>query len=176
MRVALAALIAALLTGCGSGGSTTSTPATPRAPAFRLSSPAFTPGAPIPARYTCAGANLSLPLRWSGVPRGTRELVLIMRDPDAPGGNFIHWALAGISPRTMALPSGAAGFTRGRNSFGSLGYRGPCPPEGDPPHRYVISLTALLSPSGLGPGFSAAQFKLSRPAPVAMLSGTFARR
>lgn len=176
----LAALVALAVIGCG--GTTSRSPATtaqaPPTPGFKISSPAFSPGARIPALYTCASRDISLPLRFSGVPRGTKELVLIMRDIDAPGGNFTHWALAGISPRDTGLRAGAVPSTAraGRNSFGSLGYRGPCPPRGDPPHRYVISLTALSSPSRLGTGFSADQFKLTRPVPVAMLTGTFARR
>jgi Raf kinase inhibitor-like YbhB/YbcL family protein len=180
--VAAALGAAIVIAACGGGASsssttgvaTTSTTATNSA--FHLTSTAFSPGGAIPRAYTCDGPDVSLPLRWSGVPRGTRELVLIMRDPDAPGGNFIHWAVAGIAPGTsgVAAGRGAALGTAGRNGFGTVGYRGPCPPAG-PPHRYVISLTALASPSGLGPGFTASEFKLRRPAPVAMLTGTFGR-
>ncbi len=174
---------AIVIAACGGGGSSSSTAgvtATSTAAtnsAFHLTSTAFAPGRPIPRAYTCDGADVSLPLRWSGVPHGTKELVLVMRDPDAPGGNFIHWAVAGIAPGTSGVAAGRAPAlgTAGRNSYGTLGYRGPCPPAG-PAHHYVISLTALASPSGLGAGFEAAEFKLSRPAlGVAMLTGTFGR-
>ena len=131
----------------------------------------------IPARYTCDGAGISLPLRFSGVPRATRELVLIMRDPDAPSGNFVHWALAGIPPRTTALQAGGVPgqIIPGRNSFGGLGYRGPCPPHGSHAHHYVITLNALAGRSDLKPGFSADQLQTAAIG-VATLVGTYRRR
>jgi Raf kinase inhibitor-like YbhB/YbcL family protein len=112
---------------------------------IELSSTAFTAGGPIPRHYTCDGADVSLPLRWSGVPPDARELTLVMRDPDAPGGNFTHWSLTGIPPSVAGLPAGSvpAGAVQGRNSFGTIGYRGPCPPRGDKPHHYAITVTAL---------------------------------
>jgi len=143
---------------------------------FRLSSPAFRAGGSIPRVYTCDGRGTSLPLRWSGVPRATKELVLVMRDPDAPGGSFVHWALAGISPATQGFP--AAGVTgqivAGRNSAGSLGYTGPCPPKGAAAHDYVLTLIALASASGLRPGFTPGQLR-SRALGIATLIGTYAR-
>jgi hypothetical protein len=68
-----------------------------------------------------------------------------MRDPDAPGGNFIHWRLTGIPASTSAIDVGQtpSGVSEGVNGFGTRGYRGPCPPHGDPAHHYVITLTAL---------------------------------
>jgi Raf kinase inhibitor-like YbhB/YbcL family protein len=174
---------AILIVGCGgashgsSTAATASTTATTTAPsAFHLGSAAFAAGGPIPRTYTCDGTDASPPLRWSGVPRGTRELVLIMRDPDAPGADFIHWAVAGISPSTPGVGAGgAAGLGRpGRNSFGTIGYRGPCPPPG-PAHHYEIKLRALGRSSGLAAGFSASQ--LRAPAlGTATLVGTYARR
>jgi phosphatidylethanolamine-binding protein (PEBP) family uncharacterized protein len=87
-----------------------------------------------------------------------------MRDHDAPGGDFVHWAIAHVNPRAVASGGAGsmvfaagrspAGAVLGRNSFGSLGYRGPCPPPGDPPHHYEITLSALAHPSHLGMGFS----------------------
>lgn len=101
---------------------------------------------------------MSPPLHATGLPSATKEVVVIMRDPDAPGGNFIHWAFAGLHPArgSLALPPGAtpAGTILGRNSFGSLGYRGPCPPSGGP-HHYVITAYALGQASRLHIGFSA---------------------
>jgi hypothetical protein len=143
---------------------------------FHLSSPAFTAGGAIPARYTCDGADVSLPLAITGVPAGTRELVLIMRDPDAPTGNFVHWALAGIPPSTRALSSGGVPglVAPGRNSFGTLGYRGPCPPAAQT-HHYVLSLDALGGASGLKPGFSADQLHTAALG-IATLIGTYSRR
>lgn len=106
---------------------------------------------------------------------GTKELVLIMRDPDAPGGSFVHWAVAGIDPTTMGFGAGGVSgmVIPGRNSSGTLGYKGPCPPSG-PPHRYVITLSALGSASGLRPGFSPDQLQPSALG-IATLVGTYGR-
>jgi Raf kinase inhibitor-like YbhB/YbcL family protein len=174
---------AATTTSSFSGGvstpSTTSTFSTTAtlARGFHLTSPAFASGAAIPAAYTCDGNGVSPPLQISGVPSGATELVLVMRDPEAPGGNFVHWALAGIPPTTASLPSGGVPglVAPGRNSFGTLGYRGPCPPRGGPAHHYVLTLSALSTSSGLRSGFQADQ--LSSPAVgIATLIGTYARR
>ena len=108
--------------------------------AFVLSSPAFAPGEPLPARYTCDGRDASPPLRWTAPPRGTVSLALTVTDPDAVGGPFVHWRLAGISPSARSLPEGSR--AGGRNSFGKTGYGGPCPPRGQA-HRYVFELRAL---------------------------------
>jgi Raf kinase inhibitor-like YbhB/YbcL family protein len=138
---------------------TQSAPAPTEAPAaIALSSPAFVRAGAIPRAFTCDGRDVSPPLRWSGVPAAAVELVLVMRDQDAPGGNFVHWAVAGLSPRTTSLATGAGGAmppgaVAGRNDFGSDGYRGPCPPRGDRPHRYELTLYALAKRSGVGPGF-----------------------
>ena len=196
--LALVATIALAAAGCGggssagtggSGGSGASAPAgaggsgapvrppisAPRT--IHLSSPAFSNGATIPARYTCAGADVSPPLRWSGVPSAARELALVIIDADAPGGPFTHWVLAAIPPSDRGLPShvGLAGAVPGRNDFGKLLYRGPCPPPGTP-HRYVFELLALRAPSGLTPGFRIAALKRLRPVAGGVLVGTFGRR
>lgn len=144
---------------------------------FHLSSTAFSGGATIPSQYTCDGQDISPPLLWSGVPAGTKELVLVIRDPDAPTGNFVHWAVAGIAPGTSGFPAGGVNgqIIPGENSFASLGYRGPCPPTGAKAHNYVFTLSALATPSGLHPGFSADQLQ-SRALGIATLTGTYARR
>jgi Raf kinase inhibitor-like YbhB/YbcL family protein len=143
---------------------------------FHLSSPAFRSDGPIPGKYTCDGADLSPPLRISGVPARARELVLLMRDPDAPSGNFVHWALAGIPPRTTQLRAGGVPgqIIPGRDSFGSLGYKGPCPPRGGKSHHYVITLNALSGRSGLKPGFTADQLQTAAVG-IATLTGTYRR-
>ncbi len=101
----------------------------------------------------------------------------MMRDPDAPSGNFVHWALAGIDPTTVGSQAGGVpGFVApGRNSFGTLGYRGPCPPSGDKPHHYVLTLSALSARSGLKAGFSTDELRTNAVA-IATLIGTYARR
>lgn len=160
-NIAIAALMSAAFLGSGCGGG--SARRQPRT--LRLSSPAFSPGGAIPSQYTCDGRDVSLPLRWSGVPTGTRQLVLVMRDPDAPGGSFIHWSLSGISPTVASLSAGQPppGAVAGKNGFGTLGYGGPCPPRGEKPHHYVITLRAI----GTGGGHQLAS---------GTLVGTYARR
>jgi Raf kinase inhibitor-like YbhB/YbcL family protein len=155
---------------------TTPAPAARLARGFHLSSPAFHSDGPIPRQYTCDGSDLSPPLRISGVPAAAKELVLVMRDPDAPSGNFVHWALAAVPPGTTQLRAGGVPgqIIPGRNSFGSLGYKGPCPPRGDKPHHYVISLNALSGPSGLKPGFTADELQTAAVA-IATLTGTYRR-
>jgi Raf kinase inhibitor-like YbhB/YbcL family protein len=118
---------------------------------FALTSPAFPAGGTIPPAYTCDGANVSPPLRWTAPPSGTRSLALIMDDPDAPGGTFTHWTAWNIPPRARGLERGARPPREGTTSFGWIGYGGPCPPPG-PPHRYVFRLHALRAPLDLPRG------------------------
>jgi Raf kinase inhibitor-like YbhB/YbcL family protein len=143
-RAALIAAAAAALAGCGGGDRVEGPP--PAAPAsITLRSPAFADGAAIPERYSCDGAGVSPPLRWNGVPAGARSLALLMEDPDAPGGTFVHWTLYGVAPDARGLAEGKApaGARQGENSFGDSAYGGPCPPQGKGAHRYVFTLYAL---------------------------------
>ena len=119
--------------------------------AFALSSPAFDAGHPIPAKFTADGADISPMLEWTPPPGGTKSLVLIVDDPDAPGGTWVHWVLAGIPPDRKnlpekvgaeATPEGLSRAVNGTNSFGKSGYGGPDPPRG-PAHRYFFKLYAL---------------------------------
>jgi Raf kinase inhibitor-like YbhB/YbcL family protein len=100
----------------------------------------------------------------------------VIIDPDAPGGPFTHWVLAGIPPtdRGFSAHLGLAGAVPGRNDFGKLLYRGPCPPPGRP-HRYVFELLALRAPSGLTPGFRIAALERLRPLAAGVLVATFGR-
>ena len=115
---------------------------------MRLSSPAFREGDLIPSKYTCDGRNLSPPLEWDGAPEHATSLALIMDDPDAPSGVFVHWVLFDIPTAEKSLAEGigvagptAAGATQGKNGFGKIAYGGPCPPSGT--HRYYFRLYAL---------------------------------
>jgi Raf kinase inhibitor-like YbhB/YbcL family protein len=117
----------------------------------------FDNGGWIPPRYTCDGANDSPTLEWSGVPEGAKALVLIVEDPDAPRGTFVHWILYGMHPDENGVADAvgiegpeAAGARQGRNDFGKLGYGGPCPPSGT--HRYYFRLYALDAELDLAPG------------------------
>jgi Raf kinase inhibitor-like YbhB/YbcL family protein len=167
---------AVALAGCGANHAAPSAATKAPPPTIKLASPAFADGGTIPKRYACP-RNLSIPLRWSRVPAGTHELALKMIDIDAPGGAFVHWALAGISPGTSAVAAGdpiPPGAVAARNSFGGVGYGGPCPPAGHP-HRYVITLLALPARSGLRPGFSLGALQSSRALASGELMGTYRR-
>src|SRR5262249_889889 len=119
-----------------------------------VSSTSFADGGDIPRRHTCDGDDLPPPLNFSGVPEGTREIALLVEDPDAPSGTFVHWVAWGIDPSTDALAEGAAAPGSGRNGFGRPGYGGPCPPKG-PAHRYVFTAFALSQALELPSGASA---------------------
>jgi Raf kinase inhibitor-like YbhB/YbcL family protein len=110
---------------------------------FEVTSTAFGHGQPVPRKHTCEGEDGSPPLAWSGVPDGTASLALVVDDPDAPGGTFAHWRAWGIAPAARGLGEGEAPPFEGRNDFGSVGWRGPCPPPGHGPHRYFFRLHAL---------------------------------
>ena len=110
---------------------------------FALTSPAFVTNSEIPLVHAQAGENLSPPLAWSGVPRGTKSLVLIVEDPDAPVGTVTHWAAFDIDPDSNELAKGATGLRQGMNDMGNARYDGPKPPPGDGPHRYHFRLSAL---------------------------------
>jgi Raf kinase inhibitor-like YbhB/YbcL family protein len=154
--VVLAPLLAVALAACGGGDTVEGPP--PAAPdEITVTSAAFEEGATIPREFTCEGEEASPPLTWSDVPEA-RSLVLLMEDPDAPGGTFVHWTLFGLTPETDTLEAGRvpAGALEGENSFGDDGYGGPCPPEDDEPHRYVFTPYALDSDPGLEAGASPA--------------------
>jgi Raf kinase inhibitor-like YbhB/YbcL family protein len=110
---------------------------------FRLTSTVFGQGDAIPRRHTCDGEDVSPPLAWSNPPDGTRSLALVVEDPDAPGRTFLHWLGWGLDPAAGGLKEGEAAPVEGTNDFGSIGYRGPCPPPGHGPHRYFFRLHAL---------------------------------
>jgi Raf kinase inhibitor-like YbhB/YbcL family protein len=131
--------------------------------AFTLTSPAISHGQAIPKKYTCDGADVSIPFTWTDPPDGTRTLALIADDPDAPVGEWVHWVLYDLPADTRELPEGVPhhktlsdGSTHGKNDFGRFGYGGPCPPPGRP-HRYVFTLYAVDRTLGLAPGATKAQ-------------------
>jgi Raf kinase inhibitor-like YbhB/YbcL family protein len=179
--VALSGLVAALA-GCGEDRSAPERPQGEAADArFSLSSPAFASGGAIPARFTCAGQRSAPPLSWSRPPAGTRELVLVTDDLDAPRGTFVHWIVLGLSPTSRGLPAGAkpATLRSGRASSGRVGYEPPCPPRGDRAHRYAFTLYALRAPLGAEFGAPASRVRAAlaraRPLAQARLVGRFAR-
>jgi Raf kinase inhibitor-like YbhB/YbcL family protein len=157
---------------------------TGREPAMKLTSPDIAQGSPIPRAFTADGADLSPTLAWQGAPDGTRAFALVVDDPDAPVGLWVHWVVydlpagaSGLSqgqPRTATLAGGAR---QGRNSWSRLGWNGPSPPPGRP-HRYVFKLYALDGHLGLDPGATAEKVEAAMKGRVlaeASLMGTYGR-
>jgi len=120
-------------------------------------------GSQIPAKFTCSGVGISPQLAWSAPPAGTASLALIVTDPDAPRGTFVHWVLYDLPAQTRALPEGvpnqsqlADGSRQGRSDFDETGYGGPCPPPGSR-HHYHFTLYALDAKLNLPVGATRAQ-------------------
>jgi len=121
---------------------------------IQITSAAFAHGQPIPRKFTGDGENKSPPLQWSGLPQGTRELALIVDDPDAPTPQpFVHWVLYHIPSDQPGLLEGNVpqGALQGRNSFDKLAYGGPAPPPGHGTHHYHFKLYALDQPLDVQP-------------------------
>lgn len=156
--------------------------------AFELTSSAFESGGAIPSRYTCDGEDVSPPLAWGDPPEGTKTYALIVDDPDAPGGTFVHWVVYDVPGHFGDLPEDVGGAQRlenlgeakqGENGFGDVGWGGPCPPRGST-HRYVFRLHALDATLGLDPGVAREEVERvmeghGHVLGVAELTGTYAR-
>ena len=176
------------LVGCGGHGNshptTSSGPkvttlgrAVPNAPAdgpLTITSPAFADGAPIPVQYTCKGADIAPPLAWSAPLGGA----LVVDDPDAVNGLYVHWVVVGIPPGSGSTGDGQtpAGGTALPNTAGQPGYKGPCPPAGTGTHHYRFTLYQLPNdyqlPGGLS-GVQAAQTIGGAAIAQAQLTGMF---
>ena len=127
--------------------------------AIIISSSTFKEGEKIPRIYTCDDQNVSPPLAWTGVPTDTVSLALVMDDPDAPSGNWVHWVLYNLPPELNSLEQGkSGGGTEGKNDSGKIGYGGPCPPRGSN-HRYFIKIYALDTQLDLKAGATKAQME-----------------
>lgn len=107
---------------------------------LNVTSSAFPNKSSIPQKYSCEGENINPPLEINVIPKGTKSLVLIIEDPDAKGGTFVHWVLWNIEPAYTIAENSAPGI-QGENSSGTNMYIGPCPPEGK--HRYYFRVYAL---------------------------------
>ena len=143
-----------------------SAPTETAAPApFEISSTAFAEGEVIPPRFACTGEDLSPELAWGAPPEGTVTLALLFDDPDA--FNWVHWLIYNIPAESGGLPEGmpsdpqlADGSLQGQTSWGTMGYRGPCPPPGAP-HTYVFTLYALDTSLALDAGADVNAFQLA---------------
>jgi Raf kinase inhibitor-like YbhB/YbcL family protein len=147
-------------------------------PELELTSESFDHGEPIPERHTCSGNGSSPPLGWDFVPEGTRTLALIVHDPDAPSGDFVHWLAWNIDPADGGIDEDKPAPVQGTHDFGRPGYAGPCPPPGHGPHRYYFHLYALDAELDLEEGAAREQLEDAIDGHVlaeAELIGTFER-
>jgi len=152
--------------------------------AMQLTSPDLAPGAAIPKAFTADGADRSPALAWQGAPEGTRSFALIVDDPDAPAGLWVHWVVYDLPAAATGLAQGqaradtlAGGGRQGRNSWARVGWNGPSPPPGRP-HRYFFKLYALGGSLGLEPGASAQAVTAAMRGRIlaeASLMGTYGR-
>jgi len=124
---------------------------------IEMKSPAFQNGGEIPHKHTCDGADVSPPLAWQSAPAGAKAFAVVLDDPDAPGGTWVHWVIYDLPANAKELQEGtgsgetlANGAKQGLNDFRKTGYGGPCPPPGAP-HRYFFKLYALDAPTSLKP-------------------------
>ena len=150
---------------------------------LQLSSPAFEDGTAIPQKYSCDGEDISPALNWSMPPERTVSIALIMDDPDAPVGTWVHWVLYDLPgdrteipedvPKSGELPGGG---TQGNNSWRRSGYGGPCPPGGT--HRYFFKLYTLDALLNLASGASKEELSQAMKGHIldqGQLMGTYSR-
>jgi hypothetical protein len=136
---------------------------------IHVSTPDFQPGDPIPRQFTGEGKDTSPALNWTGLPAGTREIALIVEDPDAPRPvPFVHWVIYKIPAETTGLPAGVPttatlqspqGAMQGINDFPKTGYGGPMPPKGHGLHHYHFIVYALDAPLNVSPGLDAKELR-----------------
>ena len=149
--VASIAFMLLLLSGCASKSPEISMREVVQVGALRLASPAFPHNGPLPDKYGCRGAGVNPPLAIENIPNGTKSLALIVDDPDAPSGVWVHWVLWNISAvSSISEDSVPAGALCGTNDGQTLDYDPPCPPWGT--HRYFFKLYALDTKLNLGEG------------------------
>lgn len=153
MTRSAALIVVALLAGCGGGGERLKGDALPAKPqrALEVSSPAFRDGGELPRAFTCDGAGKEPRIVVGRLPEGTRELALVVTDPDAPGGTFVHLTRYGLAPNGSGGPLPGSG-KEGHNSGGDDGWTAACPPKGDGAHHYRFTVYALAKPTGLDAG------------------------
>ena len=154
-----AAVFLLLLPGCKPQANEARESELPTPASLSLTSPAFSEGEAIPGKHTCDGEDLSPALAWSAPPEGTQSFALIMDDPDAPVGTWVHWVLYNLPANARSLAEGILpdetlpdGSLPGKNSWKIIGYGGPCPPSGT--HRYFFKLYALDSKLDDAAGFN----------------------
>ncbi len=185
MNARLNVLFATAMLGCLviAGGADKPNPT--KIMSLQITSTAFSEGQPIPAKYSCEDRDISPPLQWTNAPANTKSFALIMDDPDAPVGTWVHWVLYDLPPTTTGLPEDvvktqfiAGNAKQGLNSWPRLGYGGPCPPPGKP-HRYFFKLYALDRMLDLKPGLTKKDVEAAMKGHVlaeGQLMGTYQRK
>ena len=138
-----AVLLVTALASCGAAKDANQMDDSATVAHFAMSSQDISEGQPIPPRFTCDGGDQSPALSWERPPAGTKSLAVIVDDPDAPGGTFMHWGAYDIPATTRSIARGKVVGKQGVNGFGKSGYGGPCPPRRHGPHRYRFKLYAL---------------------------------
>ena len=146
---------------------------------LKITSAAFADREAIPEKYTCDGQDVSPPLALDAIPAGTRSLALIVDDPDAPVGTWVHWVLWNIPPETRAIGESSVptGAHQGRNDWKRNSYGGPCPPSGT--HRYFFKIYALDAAPELGPSTTKADLERAMTGHILArgeLVGTYRRK
>jgi Raf kinase inhibitor-like YbhB/YbcL family protein len=165
MRKALVMMSALMILFCTGQSKKETAPVVPtggEAMKIIVASPAFIEGGMIPKKYSCDAENVSPPLAWSGIPDKAKSLALIVDDPDAPAGDWVHWVVYNMPVTMREMPEDigpderVAGIgIQGKTDFGKIGYGGPCPPSGT--HRYFFRLYALDKVLDAAPGLTKAQ-------------------
>ena len=150
---------------------------------IQVTSPVFEEGGEIPRKYTCDDLDVSPPLEWTDVPEGTKTIVIVCDDPDAPMKTWVHWVIFNIPGDVTRLPENvppekelANGARQGMNDFHKVGYGGPCPPSGT--HRYFFKIYALDSTLDLPAGISKSHLMIAIEGHVlseSHLMGTYTR-
>jgi Raf kinase inhibitor-like YbhB/YbcL family protein len=185
MNARLNILFAVALLGGAGPASGAEQPQSTKTMNLQITSTAFAEGQPIPQKYTCQGSDISPPLAWTNIPANVKSFALIMDDPDAPVGTWVHWVLYDLpatatqmpenTPKSQQLPNGAK---QGLNTWPHLGYGGPCPPPGKP-HRYFFKLYALDTMLNLKPGVTKKEVEAAMKGHVlaeGQLMGTYQRK
>jgi Raf kinase inhibitor-like YbhB/YbcL family protein len=184
----LALLMTPVLLGCGtrpqpSAQMPTTSTAPEKTMSIQLTSVAFKEGQPIPRQYTCDGVNVSPPLEWAGVPKTAKTIAIIVDDPDAPAGTWVHWVLYNLPAENIGMVENLpatetlkAGGFQGKNDFEKIGYGGPCPPSGT--HRYFLKIYALDADLPLKAGATKAEVEKAMAGHIVgqgQLMGTYRR-
>jgi Raf kinase inhibitor-like YbhB/YbcL family protein len=146
----LAAVAVATVAACATGPDV-AVPTDVGAATVAVTASAFTDGGDLPVQFTCDGAGEFPSVSWGDLPSGTASVAVLVYDPDAPGGDFVHRLVSNLDPQagvlnTVETPGGAIDF---RGSDGTQGWVPPCPPTGEGPHRYVFAVYALNRPTRL---------------------------